>query len=74
MAENENKQENVVVEDFKRTNAKKSKKKLWLMLRLLLMLRLYTKPTMLQQKTPIPTIVIMQPTKPKELLLIAFKK
>ena len=27
MAENENKQENVVVEDFKRTNAKKSKKK-----------------------------------------------
>ena len=26
MAENENKQENVVVVDFKRTNAKKSKK------------------------------------------------
>ena len=27
MAENENKQENVVVEDFRRTDAKKSKKK-----------------------------------------------
>lgn len=26
MAENENKQENVVVEDFKRTNAKKSRR------------------------------------------------